>query len=141
MALGPGSKLGQLEITDLVGEGGMGRVYRARDPKLDRDVAIKVLPEELAGDSERVARFRREAKLLASLSHPNIAAIHGFDDDGDHHYLVMELVDGQSLDRRLREGPLDLDEALEVARQVAEGLESAHASGIVHRDLLSLIHI
>ena len=135
VSLEAGTRLGQLEVVSLLGEGGMGQVYRARDPKLGREVAVKVLPEELAADPARVARFRREAQLLASLSHPHVAAIHGFDDDGERHFLVMELVDGQPLDARLRQGPLPLDEAIEVARQVAEGLEAAHASGIVHRDL------
>ena len=135
MSLAPGTKLGTHEIVELIGEGGMGQVYRARDASLGRDVAVKVLPEALAADAERVGRFRREAQLLAALTHQNVAAIHGFDDDGDRHYLVMELVEGEPLDRRLRQGPLETTAALEVARQVAEGLEAAHAKGIVHRDL------
>ena len=135
MSLAPGTKLGAHEIVELIGEGGMGQVYRARDARLDRDVAIKVLPELLAEDPERVGRFRREAKLLASLSHSNVAAIHGFDEEAGRRFLVMELVEGESLDQRLRLGPLETTAALEVARQVAEGLEAAHAKGIVHRDL------
>jgi Tol biopolymer transport system component len=135
VSLAPGTKLGAHEIVELIGEGGMGQVYRARDPRLDRDVAIKVLPELLAGDPERVARFRREAKLLASLSHSNVAAIHGFDEEGERRFLVMELVDGDALDQRLRMGPLEPTAALEIARQVAEGLEAAHEKGIIHRDL------
>ena len=135
VSLAPGTKLGAHEIVELIGEGGMGQVYRARDPRLDRDVAIKVLPELLAGDPERVARFRREAKLLASLSHSNVAAIHGFDEEGERRFLVMELVEGDALDERLRLGPLEPTAALEIARQVAEGLEAAHDKGIVHRDL------
>ena len=135
LSLAPGTKLGTHEIVELIGEGGMGQVYRARDASLGRDVAVKVLPEALAADAERVGRFRREAQLLAALTHQNVAAIHGFDDDGDRHYLVMELVEGEPLDRRLRQGPLETTAALEVARQVAEGLEAAHAKGIVHRDL------
>jgi len=135
MSLEPGTRLGQYEIVDLVGEGGMGQVHRARDPSLGRDVAIKVLPASMAEDAERIGRFRREAKLLAALTHQNVAAIHGCDEDAGRHYLVMELVEGEALDRRLKSGPLDVETALDVGRQICEGLEAAHAKGIVHRDL------
>jgi hypothetical protein len=114
----------------------MGEVYQAYDTKLGRNVAIKVLPEQFARDSERLARFQREAKLLAALNHPNIATIHGLEQSGDTHYLVMELVPGETLrDRILREGALPVEEALKVAKQIAEALEAAHEKGIIHRDL------
>jgi eukaryotic-like serine/threonine-protein kinase len=118
-----------------IGEGGMGEVYRARDTKLSRDVALKILPEAFATDSERLARFKREAQVLASLNHPNIATIYGFEDGGAVHALVMELVEGPTLADRIGQGPLTLDEALPIARQLAEGLEAAHEQGIIHRDL------
>jgi Tol biopolymer transport system component len=135
-----GTKLGPYEITAKLGEGGMGEVYRATDTKLGRDVAIKVLPAELAGDPERLARFEREAKLLASLNHPNIAHVYGFEaatlEDGKTvSFLAMELVDGEDLAERLKRGAIPVDEALEIARQIAEALEEAHQHGIVHRDL------
>src|SRR5262245_27951273 len=113
----------------------MGEVYRARDTKLSRDVAIKVLPDAVAADRERLARFRREAQVLAALNHPHIAHIHGFEDSGKTHALVMELVDGPTLADRIAAGPLELDEAVPIARQIADGLEAAHDQGIVHRDL------
>ncbi len=113
----------------------MGEVYRARDTKLGRDVAIKVLPEVFARDAERMARFQREAKLLASLNHPNIAAIYGFEDSGNTHALVMELVEGPTLADRIKQGPIPVEEALRIAKQICEGLEYAHERGIVHRDL------
>src|SRR5262252_8921376 len=119
----------------LLGEGGMGQVYRARDTKLNRDVALKVLPEAFALDGDRIARFRREAQVLASLNHPNIAAIHGFEDSGSTHALVLELVEGPTLADRIVKGPIPLDEALPIAKQIAEALEAAHEQGIVHRDL------
>ncbi len=110
-------------------------VYRARDTKLGRDVAIKVLPSEFAHDRERVARFQREAQLLASLNHPHIATIHGLEESGGSQFLVMELVEGGTLAARLRSGPLDVGDALPIARQVADALQAAHEKGIVHRDL------
>ena len=113
----------------------MGEVYRARDAKLGRDVALKVLPEAFARDAERMARFQREAKVLASLNHPNIAAIYGFEDSGDAHALVMELVEGPTLADRLKTGPIPIDEALSIAKQMCEALEYAHERGVVHRDL------
>jgi serine/threonine-protein kinase len=133
-----GAKLGTYEVTSLIGSGGMGEVYQAHDNKLGRDVAIKVLPEQFARDPERLARFQREAKLLASLNHPNIATIHGLEQSGSTHYLVMELVPGETLrDRIAREGPVPVEEALTIAKQIAEALEAAHGSekAIIHRDL------
>lgn len=126
MPLSSGTQLGPYEITAPLGAGGMGEVYRARDSKLNRDVALKVLPAALANDAERMARFRREAQLLASLNHPNIAAVYGIQDGA----IVMELVEGKDL-----AGPMPLDEALPVAKQIAEALEAAHEKGVVHRDL------
>jgi len=130
-----GETLAHYEIGPLLGKGGMGEVYRAHDTTLDRDVAIKVLPAELAGDAERLARFRREAKVLASLNHPHIAGIHGLEESGGRSFLVMELAEGEDLAQRLARGPVQLDDALAIARQIAEGLEEAHEKGIVHRDL------
>jgi len=130
-----GSRLGPYEITAKLGEGGMGEVYRARDSRLERDVAIKVLPASFVADPERLARFEREAKLLASLNHPNIAQIYGMEASGESHALVMELVDGPTLADCLAQGALPLDESLSIARQIAEALEEAHEKGIVHRDL------
>jgi Tol biopolymer transport system component len=130
-----GSRIGPYEITAPLGEGGMGVVYRATDPKLKREVAIKVLPEAFAADAERLARFEREAQLLAQLQHPNIASIYGLEESGGVRALVMELAPGEDLAERLKRGPLPLDEALAVARQIAEALEAAHEKGIVHRDL------
>jgi serine/threonine-protein kinase len=122
-------------VVKKIGEGGMGEVYLARDSHLDRDVAIKVLPPEVASDPDRVARFQREAKLLASLNHPGIAAVHGFEQDGEAHFLVLELVQGEDLSTRLARGPLSVDEAVAIAVQIAAALEEAHEKGIVHRDL------
>jgi serine/threonine-protein kinase len=130
-----GRKIAQYEVQSRVGEGGMGEVYRARDTRLDRDVAIKALPAEFAKDPERLARFRREARLLASLHHTNIAALHGLEEVDGEVFLVMELVEGEDLADRLQRGPVDLEEALDLARQFAEGLEAAHEQNIVHRDL------
>src|SRR4029077_11399893 len=113
----------------------MGAVYRATDTNLGRQVAIKVLPDVFAQDSERLARFEREAKTLAALNHPNIAAIHGFEKSGGVQALVMELVEGEDLSQRIARGPIPLDEALPIARQIAEALEAAHEQGIIHRDL------
>ncbi|MBI1825174.1 MAG: PD40 domain-containing protein [Planctomycetes bacterium] len=135
MGLAPQTKLGPYEIVSLLGAGGMGEVYRARDARLDRDVAIKVLPEALASDKERVLRFEREAKALATLSHPNIAAIYGFEEQDGKRLLVMELAEGETLSERLARGPIPIDESLDVCRKIAEGLEAAHEKGIVHRDL------
>ena len=131
MNLSPGSRLGHYDIVAELGEGGMGAVYRARDSKLNRDVAIKVLLASVADDADRLARFGREAQVLASLNHPNIAAIYGVEEGA----LVMELVEGPTLADRLATGALPLDEALAIARQIAEALLAAHEAGIVHRDL------
>ncbi|HYN43935.1 MAG TPA: protein kinase [Thermoanaerobaculia bacterium] len=135
MTLVPGSRLGPYEITAPLGEGGMGVVYRATDPKLKREVAIKVLPAAFAEDAERLARFEREAQVLAQLQHPNIASIYGLEESNGVRALVMELVEGEDLAERLKRGPFPLDEALAIARQIAEALEAAHEKGIVHRDL------
>ncbi len=133
--LNAGTKLGPYEIVAPLGAGGMGEVYRARDTKLGRDVALKVLPAAFAADPERMARFRREAQVLASLNHPHIGAIYGFEDSGSVHALVMELIEGPTLADRIARGPIPSDEALPCAREIAEALEAAHERGIVHRDL------
>ena len=135
MAFTLGTSLGPYEVSALLGAGGMGEVYRARDTKLNRDVALKILPEAFALDGDRIARFRREAQVLASLNHPNIAAIYGFEDSGTTHALVLELVEGPTLADRITKGPIPLNEALPIARQIAEALEAAHEQGIIHRDL------
>ena len=135
MALGPGTRLGVYEVTAPIGEGGMGQVYRATDTTLGRQVAIKILPDAFAADLERLARFEREAKTLASLNHPHIAAIYGFEKSTGVHALVMELVEGEDLSQRLARGAIPLDEALPIAKQIAEALEAAHEQGIIHRDL------
>ncbi len=136
MRLSNGTTLGAYEILAPVGSGGMGEVYQAHDTKLGRDVAIKVLPEAFAHDPQRLSRFQREAKLLASLNHPNIATIHRLEESNGTHYLVMELVPGETLRERIkREGALPVDEALGIARQIAEALEAAHEKSIIHRDL------
>jgi hypothetical protein len=135
MPLTLGNRIGSYEVVALIGEGGMGQVYRARDTKLNRDVALKVLPPLVANDPDRLARFRREAQVLASLNDPHIAQIYGFEDSGEAHALVMELVDGPTLEARIAQGPLPLTDALAIARQIAAALEAAHERGIVHRDL------
>ncbi len=135
MTLATGTKLGPYEILSAIGAGGMGEVYRARDAKLGRDVAIKVLPAGFARDAERMARFQREAKVLASLNHPNIATVHGLEDSSGTYALVMELVEGPTLADRIKQGPIPIDEALRIAKQICEALEYAHERGIVHRDL------
>ena len=133
--IGTGTLLGPYEILSPLGAGGMGEVWKARDPRLRREVAIKVLPEALARDAEHLARFEREARMLAALNHPSIAAIHGIEEAAGTHFLVLELVPGETLAEKLAGGPLPLEEALEVGRQIADALEAAHAKGIVHRDL------
>ena len=137
MALAPGLRIGAYEITSLIGVGGMGEVYRARDTRLQRDVAIKVLPDGFSSDRDRVARFQREAQVLAALDHPNIAAIHGLEEFGEAklHALVLELVEGPTLADRIAQGALAVDEALSIARQICDALDAAHEQGIVHRDL------
>src|SRR5215510_10386395 len=135
MALSAGTRLGAYEILASLGAGGMGEVYRALDTGLGRQVAIKVLPDSFAHDPERVARFEREAKTLASLNHSNIAIIHGLEKSQGGYALVMELVEGEDLSHRIARGPIPIDEALPIARQIAEALEAAHEQGIIHRDL------
>ena len=130
-----GRTVGNYRITELIGAGGMGEVYRAQDVRLSRDVAIKALPDAFAQDAERLARFEREAKLLAALNHPNIASIYGLEQADGRPFLVMELVEGQALSDRLKKGPIPLDETLDICRRIAEGLEAAHEKGIIHRDL------
>jgi hypothetical protein len=135
MQLAAGDTLGPYRIAGLIGAGGMGEVYRARDTRLDRDVALKLLPEEFAKSAERLARFQREARTLASLNHPHIAQIYGLEEQPDRVALAMEFVEGEDLAQRLERGALPLDEILPIARQVNDALESAHAQGIIHRDL------
>ena len=134
MPLSSGTRLGAYEVIDTLGVGGMGEVYRARDSKLGRLVAVKVLPEAVAADESRIARFEREAKALAALNHPNIAALYGMEESGFRHFLVMELVEGETLAERLERGPLATAEALHTALQIADALQAAHEKGIVHRD-------
>jgi Tol biopolymer transport system component len=137
LVLIPGTRLGVYEITAHIGQGGMGQVYRATDIKLKRQVAIKILPPSVAGDHDRLARFQREAEVLASLNHPHIAAIYGLHEGADTTALVMELVEGEDLSQRLARGPIRIDEALPIASQIADALEAAHERGIIHRDLKS----
>src|ERR1700682_4757391 len=135
MKIGVGVHFGCYEINAPIGAGGMGEVYQAHDTKLGRDVAIKVLPEAFAHDPERLSRFQREAKMLASLNHPNIATIHGLEQSGGTSYLVMELVSGETLAERVKAGPLGIEAALRIAVQITEALEAAHEKSIIHRDL------
>jgi len=135
MALKAGTSLGAYEILSPLGAGGMGEVYRAKDTTLDREVAIKILPELVSRDPERVQRFQREAKVLASLNHPNIAAIYGFESADKQNFLVMELVEGDTLRERLKVGPMPVEEALLVGKQMSEAIEAAHERGVIHRDL------
>ena len=135
MPLAAGTTFGPYQVTAKIGEGGMGEVYQARDTKLDRDVALKVLPEAFTADSDRLTRFEREAKVLASLNHPNIASIYGLEEAAGVQALVLELVEGPTLADRIKQGPLSIDEALPIARQIAEALEAAHETGVIHRDL------
>ena len=130
-----GSSLGPYRVVSKLGVGGMGEVYRATDTKLNRDVAIKVLPEAFALDADRLARFTREAQVLASLNHPNIAQIFGIEESNGVRALVMELVEGDDLSVLIARGAIPLDEALPIAKQIAEALEAAHEQGIIHRDL------
>ena len=135
MPLTVGSRLAHYDVTALIGEGGMGQVYQATDTKLNRQVALKILPEAFAADPDRLARFQREAQVLASLNHPNIAQIHGIEESEDTRALVLELVEGPTLADRITEGPIPVDEALPIAKQIAEALEAAHEAGVIHRDL------
>ena len=131
MPLAPGTRLGPFEVLSLLGAGGMGEVYRARDTRLNRDVAVKTLPSAFANDTGRVARFEREAHVLAALNHPNIAAIYGIEERA----LIMELVEGETLAERIKHGTIPRDEAIVIARQISDALEAAHEKNIIHRDL------
>src|SRR5207302_9703007 len=135
MVITIGTQLGSHEITALLGKGGMGEVYRARDTKLKREVAIKILPDEFSTDPERVSRFQREAEVLASLNHPNIAAIYDLEEAEGSRFLVLEFVEGETLAERIGRGPIPVEEALNIARNICEALEVAHGKGITHRDL------
>ena len=135
MALEVGSRLGHYDVTALLGEGGMGQVWQARDTQLNRQVALKILTDAFASDPDRLARFTREAQILASLNHPNIAAIYGIEEAAGTRALVLELVEGPTLADRIARGPIALDEALPIAKQIAEALEAAHEAGVIHRDL------
>ena len=135
MPLQPGTRLGHYNVTTLLGEGGMGQVWQATDTQLNRQVALKILPDAFADDPDRLARFTREAQILASLNHPNIAAIHGIEESEGTRALVQELVEGPTLADRISQGPIPLDEALPIAKQIAEALEAAHEAGVIHRDL------
>jgi serine/threonine protein kinase len=135
MALTAGARLGHYEILSALGAGGMGEVFRARDTQLKRDVAIKVLSEAFARDADRVARFQREAEILATLNHPNIAAVYGLEKTDDVTGIVLELVEGETLADTIARGPLAVSDALPIARQIADALEAAHERGVIHRDL------
>src|SRR6516225_2580446 len=135
MSVDVGRRLGLYEITALLGKGGMGEVYRARDTKLKRDVAIKTLPDEFSHDADRLSRFQREAEVLASLNHPNIAAIYDLQEAEGARFLVLELVEGETLADRIARGPIPVEEALDIAKHICETLEAAHEKGIIHRDL------
>jgi serine/threonine-protein kinase len=135
MELSSGSRIGPYEILELLGAGGMGKVYRARDSKLKRDVAIKVLLSEFDGHAERLTRFHREAEVLAALNHPHIGSIYDLENYDGLQFLVLELVEGETLEGRIARGPIPLEEALSIAAQIVEAIEAAHEQGIVHRDL------
>src|ERR1043165_2651874 len=130
-----GTKLAHYEITSHLGSGGMGDVYQATDTKLGRGVAVKLLPAAFANDSDRLSRFVRGAQVLASLNHPNIAQIYGIEESGETRCIVMELIEGETLQARIERGPVPLDEALGIAKQIAQALEAAHEKGVIHRDL------
>src|SRR5215472_1076446 len=131
MAIAIGQQLGSYEITALLGKGGMGEVYRARDTKLKRDVAIKILPEEFSIDADRVSRFQREAEVLASLNHPNIGSIYDLQQADEMRFLVLELVEGETLAERIQRGPVPIEEALDIGKHICEALEAAHEKGVV----------
>ena len=135
MSLSPGTRLGHYDVTALLGEGGMGQVWQATDTQLNRQVALKILPDAFSADPDRLARFKREAQILASLNHPNIAAIYGIEEAEGTRALVLELVEGPTLADRISKGAIPLDEALPIAKQIAEALEAAHEAGVIHRDL------
>src|SRR5215467_13672147 len=135
MSLATGTQLGSYQVLSLLGRGGMGEVYRARDTKLKRDVAIKTLPDEFLHDADRLSRFQREAEVLASLNHPNIAAIYDLQEAEGSRFLVLELVEGETLADRIARGPIPIEETLQIAKSICEALETAHEQGIIHRDL------
>ena len=128
-------RIGRYNVTSLIGEGGMGQVWQATDTQLNRQVALKILPDAFADDPDRLARFQWEAQILASLNHPGIAAIHGIEESEGTRALVLELVEGPTLGDRIAKGPIPIDEALPMAKQIAEALEAAHEAGVIHRDL------
>jgi eukaryotic-like serine/threonine-protein kinase len=135
LSLVPGTRLGVYAVIAQIGQGGMGQVWRAQDTKLNRAVALKVLPDVFAADADRLMRFTREAQTLASLNHPNIAHLHGLEESGGVRALVMELVEGDDLSQRIAHGAMPLDEILPIAKQIADALAAAHEQGIIHRDL------
>jgi serine/threonine protein kinase len=135
MSLSPGTRIGPYSVTVPIGAGGMGEVYRARDTNLERDVALKVLPQNLSGDNERLLRLQREARMLAALNHPNIAHVYGLETADGVTAFAMELVEGPTREDRMAAGPIPIEEAVRIARQIADALETAHEQGIVHRDL------
>src|SRR5215471_18025576 len=135
MPIHVGTRFGAYEVASSLGSGGMGEVYRARDTNLKREVALKTLPPAVANDADRLARFQREAEVLAALNHPNIGAIYGLESTDGERALVLELGDGETLEDRIRRGPVPLKDALAIARQIADALEAAHEKGIIHRDL------
>jgi eukaryotic-like serine/threonine-protein kinase len=135
VSLTAGTRIGPYDIKSPLGEGRMGIVYRARDTQLQRDVALKFLPDDFATDADRLARFQREAQILASLNHPNIAQIYGLEGSGTSRCIVMELVEGETLAERIKRGPLPFDETLNITKSICEALEAAHEKGVVHRDL------
>jgi len=130
-----GTTISHYKVLEKIGEGGMGVVYRATDTKLNRDVALKILPQQFASDSQRMARFQREAEVLASLDHPNIGQIYGIEDAGQTKALVLQLIEGPTLADKIAQGPIPVEDALKIALQMAEGLEAAHEKGVIHRDL------
>ena len=130
-----GNSIAHYRVTEMLGKGGMGEVYRATDTKLGREVGLKVLPPVFANDEQRMARFKREAHVLASLNHPNIASIYGLEESDGVHCLVLELVEGPTMAERIQEGAAPLEEALNIAKQIAEALEAVHEKGVIHRDL------
>ena len=130
-----GTSISHYKVLEKIGEGGMGEVYRATDTKLNRDVALKILPEQFASDSQRMGRFQREAEVLASLDHPNIGQIYGIEEAGATKALVLQLIEGPTLAERIAQGPIPVEDALKIALQIAEGLEAAHEKGVIHRDL------
>ncbi len=130
-----GTSISHYKVTEKIGEGGMGEVYRATDTKLNRDVALKILPEQFSSDSQRMGRFQREAEVLASLDHPNIGQIYGIEDAGQTKALVLQLIEGPTLAEKIAQGAIPVEETLKIALQIAEGLEAAHEKGVIHRDL------